>query len=269
MPDLVTQLREPTTTLRVGSFLLRVEGQGVFGPQRRLGIVLNAYAPGGSTGPEDYLNELLLAPEFREETYRVVDTWGLLVCKSVRSSHPSYRDVRGRSSRGRLSQGEYFHHDGCSEPSNPRVVEIRMPHQEVGRQVATAIAPFPATVYAMLRHGSELLRPDAEITPWRERLGAHGKLPADKLELVQGLVTRAVRRELAAEDARDFFREVDKLACAYCEPWEMGESRLICNTHPKTGQLGTVQHRRAYQVEHTGGVANGKLVKRWPAEELG
>jgi hypothetical protein len=29
-----------------------------------------------------------------------------------------------------------------------------------------------------------------------------------------------------------------------------------------------MQHRRAYQAPHTGGVANGHLVKRWPNEEL-
>jgi hypothetical protein len=30
----------------------------------------------------------------------------------------------------------------------------------------------------------------------------------------------------------------------------------------------TMQHRRAYQAPHTGGVANGHLVKRWTNEEL-
>jgi hypothetical protein len=29
-----------------------------------------------------------------------------------------------------------------------------------------------------------------------------------------------------------------------------------------------MQHRRAYQAPHTGGVAHGHLVKRWPNEEL-
>jgi hypothetical protein len=29
-----------------------------------------------------------------------------------------------------------------------------------------------------------------------------------------------------------------------------------------------MQHRRAYQAPHTGGVANGHLVKRWTNEEL-
>ena len=44
----------------------------------------------------------------------------------------------------------------------------------------------------------------------------------------------------------------------------MGESRIIANANAGV----TMQHRRAYQTPHSGGVANGHLVKRWPNEEL-
>jgi hypothetical protein len=44
----------------------------------------------------------------------------------------------------------------------------------------------------------------------------------------------------------------------------LGESRFIANANSGV----TMQHRRAYQAPHTGGVANGHLVKRWPNEEL-
>ena len=148
------------------------------------------------------------------------------------------------------------------------MVEIRFPHQEVERLVATAVAPYPASVYAMLRHAKEVLELEPAIVDWWQRLEMHGELPPENYDLVQGLVTRAIRRDLDAEAARAFFREVDERCEAYCEPWRMGESRLISNAHPKTGQVGTMQHRRAYLHEHRGGVANGKLVKRWPAEEL-
>ena len=269
MSDLLAQLVEGDDgELRVGAHRIRVEAQGVFGPQRRLGVVLRGYTDGSPPGPEDYLNDLLLIPAHREATYALIDHLGLLICKELRSSHPSYREVRGRSSRGRLSQGEYYHHDGCSGPTKPRVVEIRFPHQEVGRGVATAVAPFPDSVFAMLRLWSQRLGADEEIRPWHDRLERDGSIPADSHDLVQGLVTRALRRHLSAEQAREFFRQVDEEIGAYRETWQMGESRLICNAHPRTGQVGTMQHRRAYLSEHRGGVANGTLVKRWPAEEL-
>ena len=67
-----------------------------------------------------------------------------------------------------------------------------------------------------------------------------------------------------AEGARAYNRQVDEAATAYFEPSAMGESRLIANANSGV----TMQHRRAYQAPHTGGVANGHLVKRWPNEEL-
>jgi hypothetical protein len=84
------------------------------------------------------------------------------------------------------------------------------------------------------------------------------------LDHLQGLITRTVRKKLSAEGARAYFRQVDAAANAYFEPWALGESRIIANANSAM----TMQHRRAYQTAHTGGVANGHLVKRWPNEEL-
>jgi hypothetical protein len=95
-----------------------------------------------------------------------------------------------------------------------------------------------------------------------------GELPPDRFDNIQGLVTRMIRKELDAEAARAFFRVVDERSAAFRDPWQMGESRLISNNHPEHGQRVTMQHRRAYLAEHTGGVSNGKLVKRWTAEDL-
>lgn len=212
----------------------------------------------------DFLHEDLLAPAQRAAFFALVDHVGLVVVRAVRADPSRYRDVRGRSSRGRLSQGEYFHHDGCSGPQKPRVVEIRCPHQSVPRSIATAVAPFPATVYAMLRALPASVRSDAELLRWRDRLESEGGLPEPELDHVQGLATRAIRRGLAAAEARAYFREVDRGCDAYAEPWQMGESRFIANASAPR----TMQHRRAYALEHAAHAPCGKLLKRWPAEEL-
>lgn len=261
--DLLTQLRAAPDTVCVGGLTLRVERLGFFGPGQSLGVALAPMDDASS----DYLNETLLDPEMREATYAVVDAFGLLVCLDVHSRHPSYRDVRGRSSRGRLSQGEYFHHDGCSGPTKPRVVEIRCPHQPTPREVSTGVAPFESVVSAMLRAAAATVELEPPLSDHLAALDAGG-LPADTLDTVQGVVTRVIRKSLPAEAARAFFREVDAACGAFTDPWRMGESRLISNCHPITGARGTMQHRRAHQRPHTGGVPNGKLVKRWPAEEL-
>lgn len=209
----------------------------------------------------DYLHHLLLNPATCEALYTLVDLEGLVVCKNLRTRHPSYREVRGRSSRGRLSPGEYYHHDGCSLPHDPRVVEIRCPHQDVSRSVATAVAPFPRTVVAMI----QALPPGNQATRLRrdcDQLDRGGDV--DHWVRLQGLTNRVVRRTLDSESARRYFLNVDHLAAAYVAPWDMGESRLIANANPGR----TMQHRRAYQQPHRGGQANGRLVKRWPAEEL-
>ena len=105
----------------------------------------------GQETPNDYLHDKLLQPEWREAFYKLVDATGLVVCLNVHTQHPTYRDVRGRSSKGRLSQGEYYHHDGCTGPVKPRFVEIRSPIQPQTRGVATAVAPHHDVVKAMVQ----------------------------------------------------------------------------------------------------------------------
>jgi hypothetical protein len=217
-----------------------------------------------STEPSDYLHEQLLLPEWREAFYQLVDVTGLVVCLNVNTQHTSYREVRGRSSKGRLSQGEYYHHDGCSGPVKPRFVEIRCPIQPQARGVATAVAPHHDVVKAMVQVLPAELAASPALAGQDMNLDAIGQMDDAALDHLQGLITRTVRKKLKAEGARSYFRQVDAAANAYFEPWALGESRFIANANSGI----TMQHRRAYQVQHTGGVANGHLVKRWTNEEL-
>ena len=218
--------------------------------------------------PTDYLHHKLLLPVWREAFYQLVDATGLIVCLNVHTQQPTYRAVRGRSSKGRLSQGEYYHHDGCSGPVKPRFVEIRCPIQPQIRGVATAVAPHRDVVIAMV----QVL--DAELPAELAKIAALAtqdmspealeQMDDAALDHLQGLITRTVRKKLNAEGARSYFRQVDAAANAYFEPWALGESRFIANANSGI----TMQHRRAYQAPHKGGVANGHLVKRWTNEEL-
>ena len=214
--------------------------------------------------PSDYLHEQLLLPEWREAFYQLVDATGLVVCRNSHTHHPTYRDVRGRSSKGRLSQGEYYHHDGCTGPVKPRFVEIRCPIQPQTRGVATAVAPHLDVVKAMVQVLPAELSVNAALIGQDLNLAAVDQMAGPALDHLQGLITRTVRKKLNAEGARSYFRLVDAAANAYFEPWSLGESRFIANANSGI----TMQHRRAYQAPHTGGVANGHLVKRWPNEEL-
>jgi len=214
--------------------------------------------------PSDYLHDQLLLPEWREAFYQLIDATGLVVCLNAHTAHPTYRAVRGRSSKGRLSQGEYYHHDGCSGPVKPRFVEIRCPIQPQTRGIATAVAPYRDVVKAMVGTLSTELAATPALASQDMRPAALKQMADADLEQLQGLITRTVRKKLNAEGARDYFRQVDVAANAYCEPWALGESRFIANANPGV----TMQHRRAYQSLHLGGVANGHLVKRWPHEEL-
>lgn len=226
----------------------------------RFGLVISGLS---GSPPADWLHEVLLAPEHREAFFQLVDHEGLVVVKAGVCEHPTYRFVRGRSSRGRLSQGEYFHHDGCSGPTKPRVVEIRFPPQEIGRRIATSIAPFPATVRAMWAELPRNVAEEPQLQLWAERVDANN-LGREEWDQLQGLITRAVRRALDAPAARAYFRGVDARAGAYNLPWEWGESRFIANHNA----ILTMQHRRAYLDDGGDGRPNGNLVKRWPAEEL-
>ena len=217
-----------------------------------------------NTSPSDYLHEQLLLPEWREAFYQLVDDTGLVVCLNVHTQHPSYRDVRGRSSKGRLSQGEYYHHDGCTGPVKPRFVEIRCPIQPQTRGVATAVAPHRDVVKAMVQVLPAELAATSALAAQDMGPEALDQMDDAALDHLQGLITRTVRKKLNAEGARSYFRQVDAAANAYFEPWALGESRFIANANSRL----TMQHRRAYQAPHTGGVANGHLVKRWTNEEL-
>ena len=214
--------------------------------------------------PNDYLHEQLLLPEWREAFYQLVDDTGLVVCLNVHTQHPTYRDVRGRSSKGRLSQGEYYHHDGCTGPVKPRMVEIRCPVQPQTRGVATAVAPHHDVVKAMVHVLPAELAATPALAGIDMSLATISQMDDTALDHLQGLITRTVRKKLNAEGARSYFRQVDAQANAYFEPWALGESRFIANANRGV----TMQHRRAYQTPHTGGVANGHLIKRWTNEEL-
>ena len=216
------------------------------------------------TAPGDYLHDKLLVPEWREAFYQLVDATGLVVCLNVHTQHLTYRDVRGRSSKGRLSQGEYYHHDGCSGPVRPRFVEIRCPIQPQTRGVAAAVAPHHDVVKAMVQVLPAELAATSALAAQDMRPQLLNHMDEAALDILQGLITRTVRKKLNAEGARAYFRQVDAAANAYFEPWALGESRFIANANSGL----TLQHRRAYQAPHTGGVANGHLVKRWPHEEL-
>jgi hypothetical protein len=211
----------------------------------------------------DYLeSRVLQRPAQREAFFDWIDGVGLVVLRGLDVAPETYRGVRGRSSKGRLSQGEYYHHDGCSGPTKPRVVEIRCPFQTVERRVHTAVAPFPASVRAMAACLPDRLRSD-EIM--RAIATVDDDATRAQWDVLQGVITRAVRKELTAEGARAFFRNVDEHCNAFVEPWQMGESRFIANANPRR----TMQHRRAYQRPHVGGEPTGHLCKRWPWEELG
>jgi hypothetical protein len=217
-----------------------------------------------SAQPNDYLHDKLLLPEWREAFYQLVDATGLVVCLNSHTQHPTYRDVRGRSSKGRLSQGEYYHHDGCTGPVKPRFVEIRCPIQPQTRGVATAVAPHHDVVKAMVQVLPAELAATSALATQDMSLDTISQMDYAALDHLQGLITRTVRKKLNAEGARSYFRQVDAKANAYFEPWALGESRFIANANSGI----TMQHRRAYQATHTGGVANGHLVKRWTHEEL-
>ena len=227
-------------------------------------LVIEGEAAQGQVAPSDYLHDKLLLPEWREAFYQLVDATGLVVCLNVHTQHPTYRDVRGRSSKGRLSQGEYYHHDGCTGPVKPRFVEIRCPFQPQTRGIATAVAPHRDVVKAMVQVLPAELAATPALAGQDMNLATISQMDDAALDHLQGHITRTVRKKLNAEGARSYFRQVDAAANAYFEPWALGESRFIANANSGV----TMQHRRAYQAPHTGGVANGHLVKRWTNEEL-
>jgi hypothetical protein len=258
LPNDATQTLPQSSVLEFANALWRVRRPKPFV------LVIEGEVGHQETEPSDYLHDKLLLPEWREAFYQLIDTTGLVVCLNSHTQHPTYRDVRGRSSKGRLSQGEYYHHDGCTGPVKPRFVEIRCPIQPQTRGVATAVAPHRDVVKAMVQVVPVELATNAALAGQDMRTENLNKMEDAALDHLQGLLTRTVRKKLKAEGARSYFRQVDVAANAYFEPWALGESRFIANANSGI----TMQHRRAYQAPHTGGVANGHLVKRWTNEEL-
>jgi hypothetical protein len=253
-----THSETPTSVLHFANAQWRVRRP------RPFVLVIEGEVGQEGTEPSDYLHEQLLLPEWREAFYQLVDATGLVVCLNAHTQHPTYRDVRGRSSKGRLSQGEYYHHDGCTGPVKPRFVEIRCPIQPQTRGVATAVAPHHDVVKAMVQGLPAELAASPALANLDMSPATISQMDDAALDHLQGLITRTVRKKLNAEGARSYFRQVDATANAYFEPWALGESRFIANANSGI----TMQHRRAYQAPHTGGVANGHLVKRWTNEEL-
>jgi hypothetical protein len=147
------------------------------------------------TEPTDYLHDKLLLPEWREAFYQLVDATGLVVCLNVHTQHPTYRDVRGRSSKGRLSQGEYYHHDGCTGPVKPRFVEIRCPIQPQTRGVATAVAPHHDVVKAMVQMLPAELAATSALAGQDMSLDTISQMDYAALDHLQGLITRTVRKK--------------------------------------------------------------------------
>ncbi len=253
-----TEQENTTEVFELGGFEFNTQRPHKFGL-----VIVGLHA---CTEPKDYLHEILLDSANRETFFELIAHERLVVCKNVPTSDPSYRKVRGKSSFGRLSQAEYYHHDGCSCPEKPRVNEIRLPYQIVQRDVATAIAPFGDVVQAQLAALPERMLTDPTVAEYHEAFQERTSWPAVEMwDKVQGHVTRLVRKEMDAESAREYFRKVDRLAGAYDLPWEMGESRLMLNNHPDLKR--TLQHRRAFQKPKLANEQNGSLVKRWTAED--
>lgn len=230
------------------------------------GLVIDGLVEGPQVETCDYLHDVLLAPANRGAFFELIEKERLIICKNVRSDASTYRKVRGKSSAVKLSQAEYYHHDGCSSPTKPRFVEIRCPHQAIARNIATAIAPFPSVIRAMLVALPEAQQDDESRALSQAFAGPISSYPCPTTwDSIQGKLTRLVRRELDAEACRVYFRRVDQEAKAYVLPWEMGESRLMLNDH--VDLTLTMQHRRAYQKPRESSEQNGSLVKRWTAEE--
>ena len=237
----------------------------------RFGLTIHGPTDTSITATGDYLHNHLLAEPNRDKFLQLVEDERLVICKNVSTNDPTYRRVRGKSSGQKLSQAEYYHHDGCSCPTKPRLVEIRLPQQSIGREIATAIAPFADVVAAMLTALPKHLKSNPNLDESIQQALIDFARPktdwpdAASWDKIQGRITRLIRKEFDAEACRAFFRQVDSLADAYVLPWEMGESRLMLNNHADLSI--TMQHRRAMQRAKVENEQNGSLVKRWTNEE--
>ncbi|MEZ4320907.1 MAG: hypothetical protein R3F61_25745 [Myxococcota bacterium] len=241
-------------TVNLGGTALRARRSG------GLGVVLEGRVQDEPGAVTPYMDAVLDDPATREAFFQLVETEGLVVCRHLAIDPVPYRGVRGKRTRGRMSQGEFFHHDGCSTPTRPRIVEIRCPDQDCVRAMGTSVARFPEVVRTLL---DVLPHPLLRTEGLGELKAAANAGEALDWEGVQGAVNRAIR-PLDVETARALLREVDAGSPSFTEPWTLSESRFMANENPAR----TVQHRRAYPVGFGPGVPNGRLLKRWPAEEL-
>lgn len=247
-------MTSPPSQIQIGDRHLRVRRPAGFG------LVIEGEV--GATGLTPYLDDVLANASTRETFFSLVDAHGVVVAQKLSIDRAPYRGVRGKRARKRASQSEFYHHDGCSTPVKPRVVEIRCPDQRWVRTMGTPVAAFPQVVETMLLLMSPVLRYSAGLEAQHDAIAAGNREGVD-WERLQGELNR-VLRQIDAEDARTFFCEVDAATLGYCEPWTLGESRFIANRND--GQ--TAQHRRACLVPHVPGTPNGRLIKRWPNEEL-
>jgi hypothetical protein len=215
---------------------------------------------GPTAEPSPYLAAIFGDADARAAFFAFVDAAGLVVARDLLVDPAPYRAVRGRRSPGRLSQGEYYHHDGCSSPTKPRIVEIHCPVQAAVRSMGTSVARFPHVVVTMLEGLPASLSRRAEIEDLRAAARAGELLDWDH---AQGLLNRLIR-QLDTASARAWFHDVDAHAGSFTAPWTLGESRFIANDCAGP----TAQHRRACAEPWVPGVPNGQLIKRWPAEEL-
>lgn len=221
-----------------------------------LGVILH----GPSDAPTAYLDAVFADPVEREAFFGWVDAVGLIVARNLAIDPAPYRPVRGKHTTGRMSQGEYFHHDGCSTPIKPRVVEIRCPGQARARSMGTSVVRYPDVVGVMLDLLPAAYRAEHGLAAvYAARDDDPDTLP--DWDVIQGRVNR-VLRQLDADDARAFLQDVDRAAGAYREPWTLHESRFIANDGAHT-----LQHRRACPSPRVRGTPNGRLLKRWPAEQ--
>lgn len=225
------------------------------------GVVVNGVMGSSTTW---YLDGVMGDPLEREAFFSAVDTHGVVVCRNLDIDPTPYRGVRGKRSRGRLSQGEFFHHDGCSTPVKPRVVEIRCPEQACVRTMGTSVAPFPDVVRALLAVIPPAVKRTEALAAFDEAVaaGLHTTWDHESWEAVQGAVNRALRG-MAPEAARELLAHADTTLPCFREPWTLRESRFIANNN----RHQTAQHRRVC-TSWSSGEPNGHLHKRWPAEEL-
>ena len=252
---------DPDSTLTLGGVVFRVSRPHAFG------LVIEGAVDPTPEVADDPLHAVLLAEANRDAFFALIEAEGLVVCRGIRREDATYRPVAGRSGTAKLSQAEYYHHDGCSGPAKPRFDEIRLPWGSRPRRATTAVARFGDVVRAQLAALPERMVDD-EVAAWRTAFRDGGQRPpAREWDVIQGRVTRRVRKEMDAAGARAWFAEVDRLADAYLLPWEPGESRLMLNDHPDLTR--TMQHRRAEPAVREAGSATASLVKRWTAEEWG